>query len=405
MKRKDMEPEVRAKMLVDCLRLGVVPRRDIDLITVNRAAELKEIDAALDETRSSGSVRVVTGVNGSGKSHHVSMAIRSALERNFMVLSCELQEVLPYRPKQVYHELVTHIYLPGSDTTHTLRHFVEAIFSKRDEKAIRTMMKSPILEPIVNVLSSGTSIDADLWSYLEGEEINIHELRNDYGEWLLWLPDFATISQVFCHMLNVLSKLAVDVGYSGVVIVIDEAEFVNLTTSSNYEKCVQLIEGLRFISLGEKCDIIEDDLDRGGYSTLREISYAPFSTTQTFLLISYTTRPSDSIWTVLGFSEAFLEDVFDDEEMLPLTEFTKKDINELVHKLEDVYGRAYDSVRKFPSKSVNEYVNEALEKHRSGLFTIRAIIQSVIEALDLARHYPDRDPGDLLIDTLERVWS
>ncbi len=77
------DDQFRARQTLEALRLGIVPMKDVETLTIGLEAEQVTLDRALARSRErGGDALAVIGDYGFGKSHFVELAARRALREN-----------------------------------------------------------------------------------------------------------------------------------------------------------------------------------------------------------------------------------------------------------------------------------------------------------------------------------
>jgi hypothetical protein len=243
-----------------------------------------------------------------------------ALRKNFLVAHVVLnpEETAPSHPKRVYRELVRSLQYPDRSTygaRSLVPLFERALDSPEAIEMFRVNERSRAREtldegahlyltPALRYFKALTDSDYEN----KNKNKNKHTLQpeeREYGLTLLfdWLEGHPTISNVeiddmlrhmvgrkgriysmkdyrpwariYGYLLSGLSALARTVGYNGLVVLVDEAEFYSLLSSENRDYARFLFKALAFASIGDDPDALPFDrreLDElGGMGILQDL--------------------------------------------------------------------------------------------------------------------------------------
>jgi hypothetical protein len=299
---------------LEAMRLGVVPRGNIESFTVGRDDEMTTVDRDLDRVHErGGAVRTFLGDYGTGKTHLLQLIAHRALDRNFLVGRAVLdpEESPPSHPKRVYRDIVRSLQYPGRAGGHrrSLEPLMrEAIasddarqrFSVDETGRSRARLDQGAhlyLTPALRYLEAleAPAIDADasdygrslLFDWLEGHPtISNTEIdkilpriagRKDR---IYSMKDYRPWARIYGYMLSGIATLARSSGYAGLVLLIDEAEFYSLLSSENREYARTVFKALAWASTGaheQALPFDESELDLGGMGILKDLpaQYAP----------------------------------------------------------------------------------------------------------------------------------
>ncbi|MFW5966873.1 MAG: BREX system ATP-binding domain-containing protein [Persicimonas sp.] len=417
---------------LEAMRLGVVPREDLDAFTVGRRAEMDLVDgdlARVDER--GGAVRAFLGDYGAGKTHLLELIAHRALADNFVVgrVVLDPRETPPSHPKRVYRELIRSLSYPDrpSGAGRSLAPLFERALasdevrrdffvdsrrrarSKLDEGA--HLYLTPALR-YFDALAGGDGAALDeasrdegmtlLFDWLEGHptvstgdiDDGLRELVGRRGR-VYSMMDFRPWSRIYGYLLSGLSTLARRAGYAGLVVLIDEAEFYSLLSAENREFARFLFKALAFASIGAEADLLpfdRDALDRGGYGILQDLppQYDPDAGLYTVFAMTPHAGGIEALRAALP-ADALAE-------IAPLGH---PDYRELVARVFDYY-RALR-----PRADLGERLEAAVAKiacglaERAYLEDPRQAMKFVVEILDLATFRPDAIAD--VVDDLRRM--
>jgi hypothetical protein len=419
------------------MRLGVVPDAQLDPYTVGRDAELEMVRADLDRaTDRGGALRAFLGGYGTGKTHLLELIGQHALRKNFLVAHVVLnpKETAPSHPKRVYRELVRSLVYPdqqGSDRSNGSQRslvplFEQALASEDAVEMFRVNERSRAREtlddgahlyltPALRYFKALTDSDAENQQDKKSRAISPDE--REYGLTLLfdWLEGHPTISNVeiddtlrhmmgrkgriysmkdyrpwariYGYLLSGLSTLARTVGYNGLVVLVDEAEFYSLLSSQNRDYARFLFKALAFASVGDDADMLPFDRreleELGGMGILKDLSpqYGSQHGSQPGLYTVFAMTPNEEGTEALG-------QAVPPSAVAELSSLGLDDYHTLVERVFVHYQRAR------PEADIDERIVGALGKVVSGLLgsgyveNPRQAMKFIVEFLDIAVFRP-----------------
>lgn len=418
-------------LTIEAMRLGVVPRGELDAYTVGRRAELGLVEADLSQVvDDGGAVRAFLGGYGTGKTHLLELIGRRGLEQNFLVAHAVLdpEETAPSHPKRVFRELVRSLEYPDRDhhgerSLQTL--FERALGSDEARRAFcvdSTKRSRELFDegahlywtPALRYFGALTGDEALVGS--KGHRREASEEESDFGLGLLfdWVEGHPTISnmdiddalrrmvgrrgrifsmkdyrpwsRIYGYLLSGLAAMARLSGYAGLVVLVDEAEFYSLLSSQNREYARILFKALAWASVGGGAGMLpfsRDELDLGGLGILQDLppQYAPPDHRGPGLYTVFAMTPNTDGLEALG-------QAVPDDAIAELGALALDDYRELVARVFDHYRRATDG-------EIDERIEAALARVVSGLLgsgyieNPRQAMKFVVEFLDIAQFRPD----------------
>ncbi|MSP55865.1 MAG: hypothetical protein EXR69_09725, partial [Myxococcales bacterium] len=267
-----------ARQALEALRLGVVPPRGLSRLTVGRDAEQARIQGLV---RKAGGMLVLSGGYGAGKTHLVELAEAEALANNMLVARASFDpvEVPPSHPLRVYSALMTGLRYPEG-TGRGLAPLLDRLTGSSAHCEPGGTSAHRWLTPALwaQTRFAGGTLAADLLTWVEGgadeKAVLDGRLRGcGYpGKMLLSLPDYRTFGQVMAYLLGGIATWARDAGWSGFLVLLDEAEYFEHLETTSREMAENV---LRYLAMGALPDsdlpFHSGSVYRGGHPIYKEI--------------------------------------------------------------------------------------------------------------------------------------
>lgn len=435
-----------AMLTLEAMRLGVVPSAQLDAYTVGRDFEMSLVDGDLEATRQyGGAVRAFLGDYGVGKTHLLELVLHRALEKNFLTARVVLdpEETSPAHPKRVYRAAVRSLQYPdrpfeegaglepllelaARSPTALAAFGLEAPGSKKKSAAGGDRAANPQHLYLSAALAYFASLERVQHSLAEKKPIaprgvppaevgpwseRARELLSDWVEGhptisnqdidqeLNRLPgrhprvysllDFRPWSRIYGYLLSGVARLAREVGYAGLVLLIDEAEFYGLLSPKNREFARDLFKAWCWAAMGPggqhddqpRLPFAEDELGVGGYGVQRDLP-ARFSDAPGLYVVFAMTPSGDGVDALRG--------ALPQSCISQLSALEPVDYTELARRVCDFYASAR------PDWSLPEALVGPLAKVLRGLIQSgyvqnpRHAMKFIIEFLDVVRYHPDR---------------
>ncbi len=400
--RPPMRPEqLDARQLLEALRAGIAPARHVRELTIGLAEEQASLNRALLRAHEEGgAVRAVFGEYGFGKSHVVEWTSQTALEQNYLVASAslDLYELPPHRAFAIYTALVRSLRYPDSDEQ-GLEHLLDQAAS---------------LPGLPDQLARSTPVAVDPWTagLTAWSDASSSRRRRAWRQWLEggrrqpsmnrgWPSDvrFPTIYRVghnarqIAYLLSGLSVLARLVGYSGLCVLIDEAESYSLLYPYQRPKAGQVFSAVIYAALRDQQQRIAAD----SFPQHRWRDYPLGYDERQSLLFLFTLTHSDRRMPV--------DEWLDDGQILWLD--PHQTAQEIGHFLEKVlayhaaaYGYAVDERQRQVRRGAAERLAEGL---RHGRLSMRGLVRLSVELYDLLYLYPEYDAALLLAELRDQL--
>lgn len=278
-RRDSGKHDYEALKLLEALRLGVVPAGNLRHFTVGRSREFQLFESDLSDAADQGAARVFLGDYGTGKTHLLECLEAEAVGRNFLTARVVLdsQRIPPSQPKRVYHELVSNLRYPDHPNKSGLEPLIRAFLKKPPKGFLKPGDPAfhAYLSPVCLALQELTDPSPRTQSRLD--EATREELSQEIFDWieghhtqasqdleaklrkalrspirLYAMKDYRPWAHLYSYLLGGLTFMAKSAGYSGLVVLFDEAEFYSLLNSSGREFADLLFGYYAAAALGEE---------------------------------------------------------------------------------------------------------------------------------------------------------
>ena len=368
--------DMEARHIVEALRSGIPSRAVGQYFSEARPRIMKEIsdrlDAVCDQGRSGG--MVISGKYGEGKTHLLNTVFNLAHSNNMVVSYLSLSKETPMdKLYLIYQKVLQNTYLP----------------KRRQPGFMYELVKISANSPIANemLLYAAKQLETDKLYYLFRSYLNTEDsdekflLQSDLeGDFIANAPLKKIYRRIFgqpvkynvnftktkhCRdYFSFMSYLFTQMGYHGWVILLDETELIgrlgkkarlnayrNMADFLLSDRCPERTFSLFALSSSYVEDVIEGKHE---YENLEAV---------------YPEEPEPAR-TILNLLEGA-------PQLLPLT---KEEIHEVLRKIQEFHGRAYNWT---PALSI-ETLEEAIQ---SGGYLLRTRIRAAIEFLDQLYQY------------------
>lgn len=342
-------------------------------------------------------MRVLIGDYGTGKSHLLEWLREEGMARKFLVAQTALddREITPAHPKRVYRELLASLAYPDRPATDRglLPLLERALESDRFPRGRDCPRYHRYLDPaMLGVARARTADDPALLTqvleWIEGQPFTDSSsfnrlVRKLKGPRFLALPDFRTFSHVYAYVLGGIASLARDVGYGGLIVLMDEAEFYQTLSAVNRSHARHLLACLALAALGPSGVCFDPvQLFKGGMSVHRRIPFV-YEDDQPLYVVVSLTPVRDIIGTL-----ATLVPI--ERIALELAPLTPDDYRCLFRKVVSLYP-VPGPQRSLLSRLADPMGRALFAGVETGaLATPRAVLKLVVEFLDILKHRPSR---------------
>ena len=368
--------DMEARHIIEALRSGVPSRAVGQYFSEARPKIMKDISGRLDMVREKGrsSGMIISGKYGEGKTHLLNTVFNLAHSSNMVVSYLCLSKETPMdKLHLVYQKALQNLYLPGRQQPGFM-HELDKISPNSPlagemlpfaAKYLETDKLYYLFRSYLNTEDSDEKFL--LQSDLEGDFIANAPLKKIYrrifGQPVKYNVNF-TKTKHCRDYFSFMSYLFTQMGYHGWVILLDETELIgrlgkkarlnayrNMADFLLSDRCPERTFSLFALSSSYVEDVIEGKHE---YENLEAV---------------YPEEPEPAR-TILNLLEGA-------PQLLPLT---KEEIHEVLRKIQEFHGRAYNWT---PALSI-ETLEEAIQ---SGGYLLRTRIRAAIEFLDQLYQY------------------
>jgi len=392
--------QFEARQLVETLRVGIAPVQHIQELTIGLLAERASLSAGLKKAhQTGGAVRAVIGDYGFGKSHIVELTAREALDRNFLVAttSLDLLELPPHKALDIYASLLRNLRYPNQDERGLLPLLETAADLPnvlQQLQAVAGVNADPLVLTLQALAATSASRQRQAWTewLLGGRKVEAMNKTLPRGFKLPSLYKQGNNARQVAYLLNGLSVLARLAGYSGLCLLIDEAESYSLLTKNQQAKASLFFSTMIYAALREtQMHIHPDDLPQ---HHMRD--YPPVYGGKQSLFFLFTATRSDNRMP--------LEEWLDADQILELDpHHTPQEIGQFLQQVMTYHAQAYN----YEAGERQGQIRRAAAEHlalgmRNNQLSIRGVVRMAVELFDLLYLYPDYDVA-ILLDELRNL--
>lgn len=252
---------------INALRMGVVPRDQLQSFMVGKEEELKELNHFLEVIASGGSqIRFLRGGYGTGKTLLLNALSETALSQNYIVANISMHTGFGFsKLEDIYHSIMSHLASrydegAGSSFEGIFNHWLKTLRSNGD----LTSASKRIYQVISELKAYNSSFSNVLLLYIRAKINHDFELANAAAAWIKGDPNIAYGLKRQLNVKGAINRAnAMDVlrgfvklihlmGYHGLIILFDEAELMMHQRSDIRDKAYGNLRQLMDLSgLGE----------------------------------------------------------------------------------------------------------------------------------------------------------
>lgn len=367
------------------------PARLISYIHVGRQRWVEGMEWYLDMAKEVdlSAVRFIVGEYGSGKTHFLRMTTHLALQRHFAVCEITLgRDIRLDRFDTVWREMMSKLATPESEGE---PEGIEAILNRW----CREIQNLEQLRTTLSALDSISQLDPDFRKAIRGY-LRAYFQEEDRDTYLQWLKGDAIrpegvrtrIDRASARaMLRSLIHLFKHLGYSGLILFLDEMELIRnfdaRTRDANYDTLRQFIDGAgnlqSFLLLCSLTPIMLTDNQRG--------------------MPAY-----PALWARIG---GMLGEIKGDYRAITVNlesaeaKMTDEDLYEIARRLRKIHAiaGAWDAANAISDMTLKRLIEAA--KGLAGETSLpRLVAQATVALLEAQQQAPDRNPEDLMPEAI-----
>ncbi len=410
-------PKAHATRPLESMRLGVVPAADVATFTVARDREIASFDDTLDTVDAGGAgLQLLLGDYGTGKTHLLQLFSHRARRKGFLTarVTLDARECRPSHPRRIYRALIHQLRYPDHDGAPGLgplferallsedvgRHFADNesfhLYLSPTLQALRALSK-PDAEELVDVAETRRAI----LNWIEGHrDVSNGQLNKRLSvlpgslPWLYSLKDYRPWARIYTYILTGIAALARLSGYAGLFLFVDEAERFELLSNQNRAFALTFFRALARATCANELapHPMDDRVGDGGHGVLKTLPAAYDDGKYMGAAIAITPSPN-ALDTGL--------DLVPEHSIVNLPTPSPEDYGDLARRVTHFYT---DACTQPPLEHDRiESLVELIERltRRNQLLNARQVMKTVVEILDVHRHYPDRAPG--VLRNIDRV--
>ena len=386
--------QLDARSLIEALRVGVAPAHHAQELTIGLESERASLGSALVQAHQrGGDVRAIIGEYGYGKSHIVELTAQEALQRKFLVasVSLDLQELPPHRAFDIYGALMRSLRYPESDERGLgpLLQAVAGVPRLRDELRELAPTENDPLVVGLDALSSITSTrQQTAWQnwLMGGPRAKSMNKATPRGVKFPSIYRQGNNARQMSYLLSGVSVLARLAGYSGLCVLIDEAESYSLLLPYQQPKAALFFSAVIHAALGDE----RSHLSAADLPQHHRRDYPPAYGDRQSLFFLFTITRSDN--------RLPLEDWLDDEKVLALDpHHTPQEIGQFLEQVMGYHALAYGYEVGERQRQVRRGAAEHLAQGmRNDRLNIRGVVRLAVELYDLLYLHPEYEVAALL---------
>ncbi|MDZ4171534.1 MAG: BREX system ATP-binding domain-containing protein [Methanobacteriaceae archaeon] len=401
--------------IIRALKDGNVPPEGTFEISVGRDSEILEFHNILENIKQGkASAKFVEGKFGTGKSFLLKMIEENALENNFVVSKITITRDVPFNKfEEVYKKIVSTLKCKtGVSLQHIIERWINELkIAAMDETEDPLQQNHIVLDNIhmdlQNARNYSNSFVTAIESYYEASVNGDDEIANYAQAWLRCDDNIPfTVKRQFgvkggvskenvFDFLKALSALISSMGYNGLVILIDEIEFIIMLANKNIRSTA--LDYVRY--LYDECNMGNFEKTLFVMAGTDEFFENPEKGVPSYPALHQ--RIKDAI-------ESEYKDLR--KPIMKLEGFTNEDLDTLTRKILVLYSSVYGNeiTEKFDDSLIVSIIDFYKEKSiLTGSVQPRDYVRGVVSALDIVQQNPDKfDSGEKIIDLFDNLeWD
>jgi len=229
------------KKLLNTFKNGIVPDDHLDFILTGREAEIQELKRCYENTRNGiGNIKFITGPYGSGKTFLLNYAKDMALTSNFVIAKIQVDAGFKfYNLKQFYYHIMHNLYVYNKQAgKSSFEDLFQLWLDKLRSEAYKHKASQEITYVISEISKYNQSFSRAFLSYIKSKISQDNQLSETIVSWLTGEGNIPyqlkekfeikgeVTSDNAMDFLKAFNHLLLLLGYSGLVILIDEMDYI-----------------------------------------------------------------------------------------------------------------------------------------------------------------------------------
>ncbi|HYE81597.1 MAG TPA: BREX system ATP-binding domain-containing protein [Clostridia bacterium] len=383
----------RARHIINALKNGVVPDEDLELLCVGRNKEIQEFARCFEITaEGNGTVKFLNGEYGSGKSFFMNVIKQNAVKNNFIVSRIQVDRGFRFNsPEHLYYHVMHNLTLnvTGKSVT-SFESIFDIWIARLQEEPDREKAALEINSVISSLSKYNMSFARAFLSYIKARVDKDRILSDAVASWLMGEKNIpANLKAKFdiigsidrlnsMDFLKAFIKLITLMGYSGLIVLIDELELIMSERVDirkvSYENLRNMIDLCCSGELGS-CTFV--------FAATNEFFENTEKGIKTYEALSQ--RLGDAI----DKSNSALHDVR--QPIIRLQKLSVEEFQELTDRIIDIYKLLYNFEPRTSNESIRSWTFISCKKFGAKIseLSIREYLTKLIEVLDIMEQHPD----------------
>jgi len=383
----------RARNIINALKNGVVPDCDLELLCVGRDREIKEFQRCFQVvSEGSGIVKFLNGEYGSGKSFFMNVIKQAAVKNDFIVSKVQVDRGFRFNNlEHLYYHVMHNLALNiAEDSATSFESIFDLWISKLQESSNKDSAAAEINHVISSLNRYNMSFARAFLAYIRARIEKDKVLSDTIASWLMGEKNIpASIKAKFdvvgsvdrlnsIDFLKAFVKLIKLLGYSGLIILIDELELIVNERIDirrvSYENLRNIIDICCSGELGS-CMFV--------FAATNDFFENPEKGIKTYEALSQ--RLGDAI----DKSNSALYDVR--QPVIRLHKLNTEEFQELTDRVIDIYKMLYNFEPVNSNESIRSWTFISLRKFGGKIaeLSIREYLTKLIEVLDIMEQHPE----------------
>ncbi|HQO43254.1 MAG TPA: DUF2791 family P-loop domain-containing protein, partial [Bacillota bacterium] len=383
----------RARNIINALKNGVVPDCDLELLCVGRNREIKEFERCFEVTcGGSGTVKFLNGEYGSGKSFLMNVIKQTAVKNDFIVSKIQVDRGFRFNNLEHLYYHVMHnlaLSITGGSVT-SFESIFDLWISRLQESTNKDSATAEINKVISTLNIHNMSFARAFLAYIRARIEKDRVLSDAIASWLMGEKNIPANLKAKFDVVGSVDRLnSIDflkafvnliklLGYSGLIILIDELELIMNERIDirrvSYENLRNIIDVCCSGELGS-CMFV--------FAATNDFFENPEKGIKTYEALSQ--RLGDAI----DKSNSALYDVR--QPVIRLHKLNTEEFQELTDRVINIYKILYNFVPANSNESIRSWTFISLRKFGGKLaeLSIREYLTKLIEVLDIMEQHPE----------------